>query len=144
MKNKVIAIALALTTATWAVPFIGSAATVEELQAQINQLLQLITQLQAQLQTAQGGTTPATTACFTKNLSKGMSNPEVTTLQQVLKQDASIYPEGLVTGYFGSLTEAAVKKFQAKYGIDQTGTVGPITRAKLNALYCVTPTTTPT
>lgn len=144
MKNKVIAIALALTTVTWAVPFIGNAATVEELQAQINQLLQLIAQLQSQLQTAQGGTTTATTACFTKNLSKGMSDPEVTTLQQVLKQDASIYPEGLVTGYFGSLTEAAVKKFQAKYGIDQTGTVGPITRAKLNSLYCVTPTTTPT
>ena len=143
MKNKVIAIALALTTVTWAVPFVGSAATVEELQAQINALLQQIAQLQAQL-AGQGGTTPATTACFTKYLYKGMSDPEVTTLQQVLKQDASIYPEGLVTGYFGSLTEAAVKKFQAKYGIDQTGTVGPITRAKLNSLYCVTPTTTPT
>ena len=143
MKNKVIAIALALTTVTWAVPFVGSAATVEELQAQINALLQQIAQLQAQL-SGQGGTTPATTACFTKALSKGMTDAEVTKLQQVLKTDSTIYPEGLVTGYFGSLTEAAVKKFQAKYGIDQTGTVGPITRAKLNALYCVTPTTTPT
>lgn len=147
MKNKVIAIALALTTLAWVAPING--ATVEELQAQINALLQQIAQLQAQL-AAQGGTTA--TGCFTKTLQKGMSDPEVTTLQQVLKTDSSIYPEGLVTGYFGSLTEAAVKKFQAKYGLDQVGIVGPATRAKLNALYCgtaqqtttVAPTTTPT
>lgn len=147
MKNKVIAIALALTTLAWVAPING--ATVEELQAQINALLQQIAQLQAQL-AAQGGSTA--TGCFTKTLQKGMSDPEVTTLQQVLKTDSSIYPEGLVTGYFGSLTEAAVKKFQAKYGLDQVGIVGPATRAKLNSLYCgtaqqtttTTPTTTPT
>ena len=147
MKNKVIAIALALTTLAWVAPV--GAATVQELQDQINLLLQQIAQLQAQL-AAQGGSTA--TGCFTKTLQKGMTDSEVTTLQQVLKSDASIYPEGLVTGYFGSLTEAAVKKFQAKYGIDQVGIVGPVTRAKLNALYCgtaqqttpVAPTTTPT
>ncbi len=147
MKNKVIAIALALTTLAWVAPI--QSATVEELQSQINALLQQIAQLQAQL-AAQGGTT--VTGCFTKTLQKGMSDPEVTTLQTVLKSDSSIYPEGLVTGYFGSLTEAAVKKFQAKYGIDQVGIVGPVTRAKLNQLYCgtaqqtttVAPTTTPT
>ena len=134
MKNKVIAIALALTTLAWVAPING--ATVEELQAQINALLQQIAQLQTQL-AAQGGTTTVT-GCFTKDLHKGMKDPEVTTLQKVLKTDSSIYPEGLVTGYFGSLTEAAVKKFQAKYEIKQTGTVGPVTRAKLNALYCGT------
>jgi len=136
MKNKIIAIALALTTLAWVAPVNVNGATVEELQAQINTLLQQIAQLQAQL-AAQGGTSTAT-GCFTKNLSKGMKDAEVTTLQQVLKTDSSVYPEGLVTGYFGSLTESAVKKFQAKYGIDQVGTVGPVTRAKLNALYCGT------
>ncbi len=30
---------------------------------------------------------------------------------------------------------ASIVKFQAKYGISQTGYVGPITRAKLNSLY---------
>jgi len=148
MKNKVIAIALALTTMAWVAPVtvlpVG-AATVDELQAQINALLQQIQQLQAQLAAQGGSTTPAVSGCFTKYLVKGVSDPEVSTLQTVLKSDASVYPEGLVTGYFGSLTEAAVKKFQAKYGIDQTGTVGPVTRAKLNSLYCnVTPTTSPT
>ena len=147
MKNKIIAIALALTTLAWVAPVVPvGAATVEELQAQINALLQQIAQLQTQLAGQSGSTTPAVTGCFTKYLIKGVTNAEVTTLQTVLKSDSTVYPEGLVTGYFGSLTEAAVKKFQAKYGIDQTGTVGPITRAKLNSLYCgtTTPTTSPT
>jgi len=52
-----------------------------------------------------------------------------------LSQTPSIYPEGQVTGYFGKATEAAVKKFQEKYGIRITGEVGPQTRAKLNELY---------
>jgi peptidoglycan hydrolase-like protein with peptidoglycan-binding domain len=142
MKNKFVAIALALTTLVWAFP--TSAATTAELQAQIAALLQQITALQAQL----GGTTPSTTsACFTKLLKVGMTDAEVTALQNSLKGDVAIYPQGLVTGYFGSLTEAAVKKFQAKYGYEQVGYTGPLTRAKLNALYCTTTptgTTTPT
>ncbi len=37
------------------------------------------------------------------------------------------------TGYFGAGTEAAVKKFQAKHGIPQTGYLNKKTRAVLNA-----------
>lgn len=40
----------------------------------------------------------------------------------------------MVTGYFGPLTEAAVKRFQQKYGIEPIGIVGPKTRAVLNKL----------
>jgi len=72
---------------------------------------------------------------FTKSLQLGMKDPEVYNLQKVLSQTPSIYPEGQVTGYFGKATEAAVKKFQEKYGIRITGEVGPQTRAKLNELY---------
>ncbi|MDO8240358.1 MAG: GLUG motif-containing protein [Candidatus Moranbacteria bacterium] len=36
-----------------------------------------------------------------------------------------------VTGIYGPLTTEAVKKFQADNGIEQVGTVGPLTRAKL-------------
>jgi len=36
---------------------------------------------------------------------------------------------------FSNDTLSSVKKFQAKYGIPNTGYVGPLTRAKLNALY---------
>jgi len=72
---------------------------------------------------------------FTKTLTFGTKDPEVYNLQKVLSQTPSIYPEGQVTGYFGKATEAAVKRFQKKYGIRITGEVGPQTRAKLNELY---------
>lgn len=75
----------------------------------------------------------ADAAVLTQNLSLGSSGPEVVDLQNFLATDASVYPEGLATGYFGSLTRAAVVRFQALNGISQTGTVGPITRAAINA-----------
>ncbi|MFA6339137.1 MAG: peptidoglycan-binding domain-containing protein [Candidatus Paceibacterota bacterium] len=41
----------------------------------------------------------------------------------------------MVNGSFGPATTRAVKRFQQKYGISQTGTVGPVTRAKINELF---------
>ena len=52
----------------------------------------------------------------------------------MLSEDPTIYPAKLITGYFGNLTREAVKRFQAKHGIDPLGIVGPKTRAKLNEL----------
>ncbi|MGC8651387.1 MAG: peptidoglycan-binding domain-containing protein [Minisyncoccia bacterium] len=75
------------------------------------------------------------TYTFTKTLRLGMKDPEVYNLQKVLSQTPSIYPEGKVTGTFDKATEAAVKRFQEKYGIRITGEVGPQTRQKLNELY---------
>ena len=72
---------------------------------------------------------------FTKTLEPGMEDAEVFNLQKVLSLDPSIYPEGQITGYYGKLTEAAVMRFQKKYGIRITGEVGDQTRAKLNELY---------
>ncbi|MEK7482143.1 MAG: peptidoglycan-binding domain-containing protein [Patescibacteria group bacterium] len=72
---------------------------------------------------------------YIRNLYFGLKNSSVSTLQGDLSTDSSIYPEKLVTGYFGPLTLKAVKRFQAKYGIIQTGYVGPLTRAKLNELF---------
>jgi len=72
-------------------------------------------------------------ATLTQNLSLGSSGPEVVDLQAFLSADTSIYPEGLVTGYFGALTRAAVIRYQAANGISQVGIVGPITRASINA-----------
>ena len=48
--------------------------------------------------------------------------------------DKDSYPEKYVTGYFGELTEAALKRFQAKHGLPQTGTVNPATQQKLNTV----------
>jgi peptidoglycan hydrolase-like protein with peptidoglycan-binding domain len=77
---------------------------------------------------------------YGKNLASGSSNSDVTALQRFLAaQGPSIYPEGAVSGYYGSLTQKAVGRFQEKYGIAKPGeagygTVGPKTRAKLNEL----------
>ncbi len=73
---------------------------------------------------------------FKKNLFVGSRGNDVTRLQTLLGQDATVYPEKLLTGYFGSKTVAAVKRFQKKYGITPVnGRVGPKTRAKLNEIF---------
>jgi len=82
---------------------------------------------------------------FSSNLYYGMvNNPEVKCLQEFLKsQGPEIYPEGLVTGNFLSLTKAAVIRFQEKHkeeiltplGLEEgTGFVGPMTQSKINEL----------
>lgn len=71
---------------------------------------------------------------FSKILQRGSSGLEVTQLQELLKILPDVYPEGTVSGYFGRLTEKAVKKFQEKYGVEPIGIVGPKTRMKLNSL----------
>jgi peptidoglycan hydrolase-like protein with peptidoglycan-binding domain len=59
-----------------------------------------------------------------------MNNNEVTKLQERLKEEG-VY-SGPITGYYGNLTMAAVKKYQKLNGLDQLGSVGPGTRAALN------------
>lgn len=71
-------------------------------------------------------------AALTSELDFGSRSDDVTELQQFLASNAMIYPAGLVTGYFGPLTQAAVMQFQASYGIPQVGRVGPMTQAKIN------------
>lgn len=80
---------------------------------------------------------------FKKDLKVDSQGQEVKELQQCLSQDTDVYPEGEVTGYFGSLTKKAVINFQEKYaseilspyGLKEgTGKVGPSTRKKLNEL----------
>ncbi|HEY4475838.1 MAG TPA: peptidoglycan-binding domain-containing protein, partial [Candidatus Paceibacterota bacterium] len=72
---------------------------------------------------------------FTKDLAFGMRDAEVSTLQELLKRNIAIYPEGIVSGYFGNLTQEAVRKFQIKYGITTTGRIDAPTREKLNQIY---------
>ncbi|MDP3762806.1 MAG: peptidoglycan-binding protein [bacterium] len=80
--------------------------------------------------------TPATPAAtgLTRELGSGSKGDDVTALQEFLAKDKDIYPEGSATGYYGSLTTAAVRRFQAKYGISQVGRVGPATLKQLQEL----------
>ena len=133
--------------------------TLSDLETKIAALLSQIQTLQTELQTLkteEATETPqasVSSSSFTTTLGKGSEGANVTRLQQYLASDPTLYPEGLITGYFGSLTEAAVKRFQTKHNIVSSGTplttgyghVGPATRAKLNALLTSSsPTPTPT
>ena len=78
---------------------------------------------------------PKPSYTFNKDLSYGMNNNDVKMLQCCLKFEGLFPVNTECTGSFYGLTLSAVKQFQAKYGIPQTGYVGQITRAKLNELF---------
>jgi peptidoglycan hydrolase-like protein with peptidoglycan-binding domain len=59
---------------------------------------------------------------------------EVSVLQQFLETQGATF--GGDYGAFGPKTEAAVKAWQATQGIDQTGIVGPLTRAAIRNVSC--------
>lgn len=112
----------------------------EELQNKINTLEELITLLKESLKNQQFSCQK-----FEYNLFYGQrNNNKVRCLQEFLKnQGTDIYPEGLVTGNFLSLTKAAVIRFQEKYASEilkplglegGTGFFGPQSRAKANEL----------
>jgi hypothetical protein len=72
-------------------------------------------------------------ASLTRQLDIGVSGSDVTALQQFYAQDSAIYPEGLVTGFYGVLTAKATERFQLKNGLEVVGRVGPLTLAAINA-----------
>ena len=96
----------------------------QTLQAQIDALRSQQAQIQTQKQT--------TIDQLVTSLKQGSSGDNVKILQALLAADPIIYPEGLITGYYGALTSKAVRKFQEKHGIEQAGIVGPKTLKKLN------------
>ena len=71
---------------------------------------------------------------FQRNLSFGSTGNDVKQLQALLVNEVS-YPVDLLTGYFGAITQNAVKKLQEKYGVKPvSGYFGEITRRTLKAL----------
>lgn len=141
--------AVAILTFISLIPVGASALTAEELTAQIEALLKEVQALQVQANSGTAQSTGAVSASgvqcplISRNLKKGMSGADVTRLQQFLALDPSVYPEAQVTGYYGALTEAAIKRFQCKNklvcdGTPETtgyGVTGPRTAALL-ALQC--------
>lgn len=78
---------------------------------------------------------------LTATVGPGASGGNVTSLQMFLATDATVYPEGIVSGFYGPLTVAAVQRFQCKRGIVCSGSaetngygrVGPRTLAEVHA-----------
>lgn len=76
-------------------------------------------------------------------LKPGMSGEDVRRLQTFLATDPSVYPNAQITGYYGSLTQAAVQRWQTRHNIVASGSiettgfgmVGPRTAAAMS-LQC--------
>ncbi len=71
---------------------------------------------------------------FVEILKQGARDIEVAHLQEVLAADSNVYPEGYITGYFGPMTEAALKRFQTKHNLMVTGITDTATQKKLHIL----------
>ncbi len=119
---------------------------IQSLLTKIKFLEKQLVNLMAQLKTQLAGPTAVqtTSGSLENNLQYNDRGEDVSLLQEWLANDASVYPEALVTGYFGPLTKAAVSRFQEKYTeeilapwdlVQGTGFVGSTTRAQLNELY---------
>ena len=103
---------------------------IKALQAQIQQLQQQQQQVRQQEQAA--------IAQLVSTMGQGATGDNVTILQTLLAADPGIYPEGTISGYYGSLTAAAVKRFQKQNGLEQVGNVGPKTLKLLNKMLGTT------
>jgi hypothetical protein len=160
LKRAAIAVVGVALACSFLVPASAARAqTSAELQAQINQLLAVIAQLQAQLNggTASSGSCPA--GLWTRDLGNGSSGADVLALQRFLNSSADTRlavsgagSPGMETQYYGPITAAAVSKFQVKYRADvltplglvnPTGYFGASSRAKANALCTATTPSTP-
>ncbi len=69
---------------------------------------------------------------FTKTLKFGMNNADVTELQKKLKVLGYFPSTQAITSYFGTITLASVKKFQAANNLVPDGIVGSKTNEALN------------
>ncbi len=108
---------------------------IEQLREQVERLMEQIALLQqTREQVHQTADQLRQTLQLTRTLQLGMSGEDIKLLQEILTTDPDIYPEGLVTGYFGPLTHQAVKRFQKAAGLAQVGIVGPQTMTRLNQL----------
>ena len=67
-------------------------------------------------------------------LSTGSQGEEVRWVQQLLSQHPNIFPEGLVTGYYGRLTAQAVSRLQRQGGFTPVGRVGQQTLDYLQSI----------
>jgi hypothetical protein len=135
----------------------GASATIAQLQTLLNSLIAQI-KVAVKAMIAQGKPVPAALMIYAQDIGSssltqaitsagkitrgwalGQTGEEVKIIQTILAKDKAIYPEGKITGYFDAATLAAVQKFQVKYGIAKPGIagygyVGPLTRAKMNAM----------
>ncbi|MBI4088406.1 peptidoglycan-binding protein [Candidatus Kaiserbacteria bacterium] len=142
------------TAPTYYTPTTSGNPSIAQLQAQIQTVLAQIQALQGSVAgTGPAGTVTTSSAGAVKtyaagcpqigrSLKSGDSGDDVSRLQQFLARDSAVYPDALVTGYYGALTQSAVQRWQAKFNIVSSGTpdstgygvVGPRTAAAISII----------
>lgn len=127
-------VATTTCSATIAAPAPSGPSIADQIAALLNQIAALkaqVAQLLLQQANSASGTATSTPSCFSFNhdIGEGDQGEDVKDLQKTLSSDSSIFPPGLITGFFGHMTEEGVKKFQKKHGILATGFFGPKSRA---------------
>src|SRR3990167_5624989 len=128
----------------------ASALTVDEIQAQIRDLLAKVANLQtqigvgaaAQIIPAQSTTVASLPAkhricsILARNLSRGAQGDDVRGLHEFLNAEG--YLSASATGYFGPLTAQAVARWQASEGVSAVGAFGPMSRERMR-MWCGNP-----
>lgn len=129
VSNQLVVSPFTIGAVTVATP--AATSSTSDVAAELQSLQSQLAKLQSQASGSSSGSGGAAQYNFTEFLNVGSQNAQVTALQKQLTADG-LY-SGPITGYFGTLTEVAVGKFQAAHGIATKGYVGPSTRAALNA-----------
>lgn len=134
-----------------ALALVGGATPAKALtQAEVNAIIQVLGLTGSQATLLQGlvtGGGSAGSCSFTGDLTMGSRGADVTCLQNYLTGTGHFTFSGGATGYFGSITKAAVAAWQAANGVSPAaGYFGSISRAKYSSMAGPTPTTptTPT
>jgi peptidoglycan hydrolase-like protein with peptidoglycan-binding domain len=146
MKKTYIGMFLGVLLFAVIVP-VTMAQTASTTSSAVQALLDQIKALQAQIEVLRSAQQKVNEAAQTvggtlrlmKELRQDMTGDDVKALQALLAADPIIYPEGVISGYYGPLTAKAVKRFQQKHGFEQVGKVGPKTLKKLNELLDLNP-----
>ena len=132
--------------ASFAVPqFFAAAETFVDTEELIRQLQEKVNAILKQIEDLKRQPSRSAAFCHTFKADFGIgttSNNDVSALHTILttKEGFEIPRDEYMSSVYGESTASAVVDFQAKYGIRQTGFVGPITRTKLNQLYGCNPT----
>lgn len=128
IAQAVDATSTATTTVSTTTPTTNSS-TIAGLLAQLQKLTALFNELKAKL-----ASTQAEIKELRGDIREGMTDADIKTIQELLASDSTIYPQGLVTGYFGPMTKEAIKRFQTKNGLEVTGEIDAETRAAMDAI----------
>jgi hypothetical protein len=108
-----------------------SSSNVSALLEQMQKLMKQVEDLQRQLGLIKGELKEE----IKSGLRAGMEDEDIKKIQELLATDPSLYPRGIVSGYFGPLTEEAISRFQERHGLTVTGEVDEATKALIHEYF---------